>query len=575
MFTFAPLPHTEAVSRIEELPVVTREIMRGLVPELQAHAFTVAGLQGAEEMVRVKKILATVPAGANWTEAKKQVVAELTAGGLDPKTVQRRAETLLRTTAFRAYAATRYRVLMAQRDIFPFWQYKTAGDGNVRPAHTALHNQVFPAGHDIWQRIFPPWGWGCRCLVVPLTKRAAERMGAASEERRAKGEESLPAEGGLLKGQRQAPVIYTPNEADLIARSARLPGGISLEVDPTWGRSPWSEKGNLRPSWEYLESLYKDDPEAFAAFRDWSEKTEVRKGLTVSAWVDGKSALPPAAKSVTKVATQAAKKATRAVTTATASTSVDEALAMFGIDRTKPITETQAAALIEELKESTPANGRAKIAAIKGVPRKHPAITKALIQRTVDEFAEFLPPSVVSRLPQFTIHVSRTNAWSGAYMPSWDVRATGGPVLNLSSRNLVTPEGLRHTLFHELAHWLHLESPDNDAWVNEIKDHFNLRTAGEAVVNLGGNLGTGKRDKWFDAYMGRIYGSIPSTSADHSGGAHLGMEFPTRCLELLAPQAPTLKNPNPPSIPAKWAEVWNSSQEARDDLTLALKGLYP
>ena len=110
-------------------------------------------------------------------------------------------------------------------------------------------------------------------------------MGAASEERKAKGEESLPAEGGLLKGQRQAPVIYTPNEADLIARSARLPGGISLEVDPTWGRSPWSEKGNLRPSWDYLESLYKDDPEAFDAFRDWSEKTEVRKGVTVSAWI--------------------------------------------------------------------------------------------------------------------------------------------------------------------------------------------------------------------------------------------------------------------------------------------------
>jgi SPP1 gp7 family putative phage head morphogenesis protein len=287
MFTFTPLPHTEAVSRIEELPVVTREVMRGLVPELQAHAFTVAGLQGAEQMARVKKILATVPAGANWTDAKKQVVAELTAGGLDPKTVQRRAETPLRTTAFRAYAATRYRVLMAQRDIFPFWQYKTAGDGNVRPAHIALHNQVFPAGHEIWQRIFPPWGWGCRCLVVPLTKRAAERMGAASDERKAKGEESLPAEGGLLKGQRQAPVIYTPNEADLIAKAARLPGGISLEVDPTWGRSPWSEKGNLRPSWEYLESLYKDDPEAFAAFREWAQVTLVRPGLTVSDWISG------------------------------------------------------------------------------------------------------------------------------------------------------------------------------------------------------------------------------------------------------------------------------------------------
>ncbi len=288
MFTFTPLPHTEAVSRIDGLPVVTREVMEGLLPELRAHAFTVAGLQGAEQMVRVKKILATVPEGANWTDAKKQVVAELTAGGLDPKTVQRRAETLLRTTAFRAYAATRYRVLMAQTDVFPFWQYKTAGDGNVRPAHIALHNQVFPAGHDIWQRIFPPWGWGCRCLIVPLTARAAGRM----QDAQASGEPP-PDDSSLLPTQRAKPVIYTPREADLIARSARLPSGISLEVDPTWGRSPWSEKGNLRPSWEYLASLYSEDLEAFAAFRAWAEITLIRPGLTVADWIGGKEAAAP------------------------------------------------------------------------------------------------------------------------------------------------------------------------------------------------------------------------------------------------------------------------------------------
>jgi SPP1 gp7 family putative phage head morphogenesis protein len=287
MFTFTPMPHDEAVKRIASLPIVSREVMQGLLPELRAHAFTVSGLTKASQLSRVKKLLESVPAGANWDDAKKQVVGELATAGITGKEAQRRAETLLRTTAFRAYAATRYQVLMRQTDVFPFWQYKTAGDGRVRPAHTALHNRIFPAGHPVWQRIFPPWGWGCRCLVVPLTKRTAEQMGVQGEELRAKGEESLPADGGLLKGQRQAPILYTPQEADLIEQSARLPGGISIEVEPSWGRAPWSEKGNLRPSWAYLEELYKDDAEAFAAFREWAEKTEISKGRTVGMWIDG------------------------------------------------------------------------------------------------------------------------------------------------------------------------------------------------------------------------------------------------------------------------------------------------
>lgn len=298
MFTFTPMPHDEAVKRIASLPIVSREVMQGLLPELRAHAFTVSGLTKASQLARVKKILEGVPAGANWDEAKKQVVGELATAGITGKEARRRAETLLRTTAFRAYAATRYQTLMRQTDVFPFWQYKTAGDGRVRPAHTALHNRILPAGHPVWQRIFPPSGWGCRCLVVPLTRRAAERLGIQGEEQRAKGEEPqadapLFDKDGLLKTQRQAPILYTPQEADLIARSARLPEGISIEVDPSWGSSPWAVKGNLRPTWEYLASLYSEDLEAFAAFRAWAEITFIRPGLTVAEWISGKEASAP------------------------------------------------------------------------------------------------------------------------------------------------------------------------------------------------------------------------------------------------------------------------------------------
>lgn len=252
--------------------------------------------------------------------------------------------------------------------------------------------------------------------------------------------------------------------------------------------------------------------------------------------------------------------------------------------------------MLEELKEETPHDVSAKITAIKGLPRKkkarkvkvitpngvservipavQPVLTEKLIREVFADFVSYLPPNVARDLPAFTVGCVRTNRYAGAYMPSWYPQARNGPVLNLATQQMRSEAHVRSTLFHELAHWLHLELPADHAWVKEVKTHFEKRTAGEAVVNLGNGLGTGKRDKWFDAYMGRIYELKSAAAATHAE-AHLGMEFPTRCLELLAPGFPTMKNPTPLSVAANFAAVWNSSPEARDDILLALKGLYP
>lgn len=68
-------------------------------------------------------------------------------------------------------SATYYR-LMDQVKIFPYWQYKTIGDNRVRESHRMIHNAVFPVlvnglPNPVWQKLFPPNGWGCRCYVVP------------------------------------------------------------------------------------------------------------------------------------------------------------------------------------------------------------------------------------------------------------------------------------------------------------------------------------------------------------------------------------------------------------------------
>jgi SPP1 gp7 family putative phage head morphogenesis protein len=280
MFTFAPMPHSEAVSRIAGLPIVSREVMDGLMPELRAYAFTVTGLDGFDQLAKVRDMIKAVPAGAQtWAKARKEIAAELSED-LGGKVAQRRAELLLRTHVFRGYAASRYRRLMEQVDVFPFWQYKTHGDGNVRPSHAALNGQIFPAGHQIWQRIFPPWDWGCRCLVVPLTKRSAAGIMQAG-----KIGDQAAADAHLLKTQIVKPEIYTAHEADLIDKNQRLPNGVPLNRTPTFADAPWSVPGTVQHDWQLIKARYGDQPEALKAFETWAKKTRITPKLTVSKWI--------------------------------------------------------------------------------------------------------------------------------------------------------------------------------------------------------------------------------------------------------------------------------------------------
>lgn len=280
MFAFSPMPHADAVKRIAGLPVVSREVMDGLLPELRAYAFTVTGLDSFDQLSKVKDMIKAVPAGAQtWAKARKEIATEL-ADDLGGKVAQRRAELLLRTHVFRGYAASRYRNLMQQVDVFPLWQYRTHGDGNVRPSHAALNGKIFPAGHEIWQRIFPPWDWGCRCLVVPLTQRSAEGILA-----RGKPSAKAASDANLLQTQIVTPEMFTAKEASLIAKNERLPSGMPLNRTPTFSDSPWSKPGTVKHDWKTIAKRYANDPDTLKAFEEWASQTQITDKLTVAQWV--------------------------------------------------------------------------------------------------------------------------------------------------------------------------------------------------------------------------------------------------------------------------------------------------
>lgn len=76
-----------------------------------------------------------------------------------------------------AYMAGRFAELKRLARSRPYWQYIAVMDAKTRPSHAALHGKVFRHDDPIWQYIFPPNDWGCRCRVRALSEAALKRLG--------------------------------------------------------------------------------------------------------------------------------------------------------------------------------------------------------------------------------------------------------------------------------------------------------------------------------------------------------------------------------------------------------------
>lgn len=84
-------------------------------------------------------------------------------------------------------SAATYHRLLAQAEMFPYWEYKTVGDHLVRPEHAELDGLILPANDPRWKKIFPPNGWNCRCYIVP--RMAHEFDKSRLKEMRARADE--------------------------------------------------------------------------------------------------------------------------------------------------------------------------------------------------------------------------------------------------------------------------------------------------------------------------------------------------------------------------------------------------
>lgn len=157
--------------------------------EAQARAFTVAKVMSIDILKDIhgaldeslnngttlrdfEKGLTPVLQARGWwgkTEHVNTLTGEISSAQLGSP---RRLKTIYQTNMQTAYMAGRYRSMMESADSHPNWQYVAVLDGRTRPLHRAMNGRVFRYDDPLWNALYPPNGFNCRCRVRALSDDA-------------------------------------------------------------------------------------------------------------------------------------------------------------------------------------------------------------------------------------------------------------------------------------------------------------------------------------------------------------------------------------------------------------------
>jgi SPP1 gp7 family putative phage head morphogenesis protein len=192
------LPPAEAVAYFERKGNALSWDYTDVWREANAHAFTVAKATTDDVLSAIRaEVSRAIGEGQTFEDFKRRLRPRLqdlgwwgTAEVLDGDSGEvsdvqlgsnRRLRTIYQTNVQTAYMAGRYRRYLDNVADRPFWQYVAIMDDRTRPAHAALNGRVWRWDDAVWQTLWPPNGWGCRCRVRALTEAEFKALGVPLE----------------------------------------------------------------------------------------------------------------------------------------------------------------------------------------------------------------------------------------------------------------------------------------------------------------------------------------------------------------------------------------------------------
>lgn len=202
-----------------------------------AHAFTVAKMMQLDVLEDVRKAVGkALEQGQTFHQFQRDLKPKLVEAGwwgiekrLDPKTgkeirVQlgspRRLRTIYRANLRASRAAGQWQRIQRTRSTHPFLLYQLGPSEHHRTQHVAWAGTILPADDPWWNDHFPPNGWGCKCRVIQLSRREAERR------------------GGVTPRPKRNPVVW-------VDRRNQRRMTIDRGLDPAWARNSGRDRERI------------------------------------------------------------------------------------------------------------------------------------------------------------------------------------------------------------------------------------------------------------------------------------------------------------------------------------------
>lgn len=170
------------------------------------------------------------------------------------------------TAVLAAESASNYQRLVKQKNTFPLWKYRIVDDGSTRPEHKALEGLVLPAIDPLWDKIFPPNGWNCRCWIEPILRHEADNENFEVNREKVKKYmtsddwDNAQKQGwGTNRGKRS--LIFEENNF-YVQRFAQQEVKLASQITASeWGIEP--DYNNLIKQSKEVVKVYEGDPQDY------------------------------------------------------------------------------------------------------------------------------------------------------------------------------------------------------------------------------------------------------------------------------------------------------------------------
>lgn len=187
------IPFKEAISFLEGKVNLPTRKSSDLKHAAQVRAFSVAGVTRDDILADFRAAIEKARRdGTGFNEFRKDFDAIVDRTGWKyfshGKTEEERrawrARIIYTTNMRTSYMAGRYAQL-TDPDVLkyrPYWEYVHSGALHPRKLHLSWNGMVWRADDPVWDKIFPPNGWGCGCDVKALSERQMKALGKSGPD---------------------------------------------------------------------------------------------------------------------------------------------------------------------------------------------------------------------------------------------------------------------------------------------------------------------------------------------------------------------------------------------------------